>query len=58
MAAEAGVNHQLLLVGRLVELEQEDAGGEVIDVGDAEGGEGGVELVGDDLDRVVSQSVQ
>ena len=32
------------------EFQQEDARGEVVDVGEAEGDEGGGELVGDDLD--------
>ena len=36
------------------EFEEEDAGGEVVDIGEAEGDEGGGEFVGDDLEEAVS----
>lgn len=49
MRAETGVDHQLLAVFGFGEFEEEDARGEVVDVGEAEGDEGGGELVGDDL---------
>lgn len=51
MTAETGIDDELVadLVGFL-KFEEEDAGAEVVDVGEAEGGEGGVEFVGDDFD--------
>ncbi len=50
MTAEAGVDEELFAVVRFRELEQEDAGREVVDVGQAERGEGGGEFVSDDAD--------
>lgn len=50
MRAETGVDDELLAALGFGEFEEEDAGGEVVDVGEAEGDEGGGELVGDDLD--------
>jgi hypothetical protein len=50
--AETGVDDELLAALGFGEFEEEDAGGEVVDVGEAEGNEGGGELVGDDLARV------
>lgn len=49
MASEAGVYDELLLVVGLGELEKQDLGGEVVDVGQAKGHQALVELVCDDL---------
>ena len=49
VASESGVNDHLLLVVGLSELDEQDLGGQVVDVRDAEGLEALVELVGDDL---------
>lgn len=55
MAAEAGVDEELLLVVGLGELEQQDLGGEVVDVGEPERHQGLVKLMGDDLRRGVDK---
>lgn len=52
MAAEARVDEELLLDIGLRELEQQDAGGEVVDVSESEGDQALVELVCDDLAAV------
>jgi hypothetical protein len=39
VGAETGVDHELLAVFRFGEFEEEDAGGEVVDIGEAEGDE-------------------
>lgn len=52
MAAEAIVDEQLLLVFRFSKLEQQDLGGEVVDVGQSQGHQALVKLVCDDLARV------
>jgi hypothetical protein len=52
VAAEARVDKELLLDIGLRELEQQDAGGEVVDVSESEGDQALVELVCDDLDAV------
>lgn len=54
MGAEAGIDDELFAVLGFGELEEEDAGGEVVDIGEAEGDELGGELVGDDLREIVS----
>lgn len=46
MTSEARVYDDLLLVVWLCELHEEDFGGEVIDIGEAEGKEGIREFVG------------
>lgn len=47
MGAEAGVDEQAGAVAGLAELEEEDARAEVVDLRQAEGGEGGAEFGGD-----------
>lgn len=49
MHAEAAVDHDEVLAVGLGELEEEDAGGKVVDVGDSVADEGAGELVRDDL---------
>jgi hypothetical protein len=49
MTPKARINDDLLLVPGLGKLEQKNLGGQIVDVGQAEGGNGLVELVGDDL---------
>ena len=51
--AETGVDDELFAALGFGELEEEDAGGEVVDVGEAEGDELRRELVGDDLEGYV-----
>jgi hypothetical protein len=51
VAAETRVDNQLLLVVRLRELEQQDLGGEVVDICEPQADEALGELVGDDLGR-------
>lgn len=57
MTAETGIDYDLLLALGLCEFYEEDFGGEVVDVGDAEGEEGVGELVSDDLEGDVSGSL-
>lgn len=49
MAAETGVDEELFAVVGFGEFEHEDAGGEVVEVGEAEAGQGGGEFVGDNV---------
>lgn len=49
MASEAGVYEELLLVVGLSELEEEDLGGQVVDVVQAQRDEARRELMSDDL---------
>ena len=56
MAAEASVDDELLLVVGLGELKQEDLGREVVDVGDSQGGQALLELMGNDLRELVSRA--
>jgi hypothetical protein len=49
VCAEAGVDDELLAVLWFGEFEEEDARGEIVDVGETQGDEGGGEFVGDDL---------
>lgn len=51
VASEARFDDELLLVVGLGELEEEDLGGEVIDIGDTQRHQGVVELVRNDLQR-------
>lgn len=55
MAAEASVDDELLFDIRLGELEEQDAGGQVVDVSESERDQALVELVRDDL-HIVSLS--
>jgi hypothetical protein len=48
--AETGVDDELFAALGFGEFEEEDAGGEVVDIGEAEGDEGCGEFVGDDLE--------
>lgn len=57
MAAEAGVDDQLLLVIRLRELEEEDLGREVVDVGESQSHQALLELVCDDLLATVRRMI-
>ena len=50
MRAETGVDDELFAALGFGEFEEENARGEVVDVGEAEGDELGGELVGDDLE--------
>lgn len=49
MGAKSGIDDKLLLIVGLCEFEEQDLGGEVVDVGDAEGSQALLELVRDDL---------
>jgi hypothetical protein len=49
VTSEACIDHDLLFVVGFLELEKEDAGGEVVDVRYSEGRKFSVELVRDDL---------
>jgi len=50
MASETRVDEELFAMVWFGELEEEDAGGEVVDVGQSQRDEAGGEFVGDDLD--------
>lgn len=50
MASEARIDDKLLLVIGLGKLEEQDLGGEVVDVGQPQGSQALLELVGDDFD--------
>ena len=50
MAAEASIYEQLLLVVGLRELEEQDLGREIVDVGHTEGDDALLKLMGNDLD--------
>jgi hypothetical protein len=50
MTAEARVDEDLFSLARFGELEEEDAGREIVDILDSEGGEGEGELGCDDAD--------
>lgn len=50
MTAKPGIDEELLTFPRFSEFKEEDARGEIVDVGDAEGDEGGGEFGGDDAD--------
>lgn len=49
MNAEAGVDYDLFFAVWLCEFDEEDLGGEVVDLRDAEGEERILEFVGNDL---------
>ena len=52
MATEARVDYQLFLAIGLSELDEQDLGGQVVDVGNAVGLEDLLQLVGDNLGRL------
>lgn len=54
MAAEARVEENLVFGCRGGEFQEEDLGGEVVDLGEAEGEEGGGEFVGYYLDGMLA----
>lgn len=49
MATEASIDDELLLIVGFCELEEQNFGGEVVDVGDPESTQALLELVGNDL---------
>ena len=49
MAAEAAIDEKFLAFAWTSEFEEEDAAGEVIDIGEAKGYEGGGKFGGDDV---------
>jgi hypothetical protein len=59
VAAEAGIDDELLLIFGLGKLEQQDLGGQVVDVGQSKADQALLELMGDDLgSRLVPQPGQ